>query len=155
MTQKESKDEAVIHKAENRINEASLLFLPPKNSPWGEVQHCDMLCTGVFMVTTAGHGGTMVSKDMAAILSPAARKCGFNHRGYICYEEDTQEDVVFRELLDKKLWIIPDRIKDKAAYEENINNSLKKYNPDYWKARQRGLETMRQTITAPCHNLKD
>ena len=104
MPQKKSEGETVMQGAQNRTFEASLLFSPPKNTPWGEVQHCDMLCTGVFMVTTAGHGGTMVSKDVAAILSPAARKCGFNHRGYICFEEDTQEDVVFRELLDKKLW---------------------------------------------------
>ena len=32
----------------------------------------------------------------------------------ICYEEDAQESVVLRELLDKKLWKIPDRIKDKG-----------------------------------------
>ena len=57
-----------------------------------------------------------------------------------CFEEDTQEEVVLRELLDKKLWKIPERIKDKAAFEENINRSIKRYNPEYWRARQSGLE---------------
>ena len=33
------------------------LYGPPKNSPWGEVQHSDMLCPGIFMVVTSGHGG--------------------------------------------------------------------------------------------------
>ena len=37
-------------------------------------------------------------------------------KGYICYEEDAQESVVLRELLDKKLWKIPDRIKDKGQF---------------------------------------
>lgn len=116
------------------------MYQEPKTSPWGEVQTCDVLCSGVFMVSTASHGGTMVSKDIAAALSPAARKCGFQQRGYLCYEEDSQESVVLRELLDKKLWKVPDRIKDTAAFEENINQSLREYNPDYWRSRQHGRE---------------
>ena len=44
------------------------------------------------------------------------------------------------ELLDKKLWAIPERIKDKAAFEENINKAVREYHPDYWRARQAGLE---------------
>ncbi len=82
----------------------------------------------------------MVSNDVAAFLSPAAKRCGFRRGGYLCFEEDTQEEVVLRELLDKKLWKIPERIKDKAAFEENINRSIKRYNPEYWRARQSGLE---------------
>lgn len=82
----------------------------------------------------------MISKDVADLLSPAARKCGFKQGGYFCFEEDSQEDVALRELLDKKLWAIPSRIKDRAAFEENINVSIREYNPDYWRARQRGLE---------------
>ena len=46
----------------------------------------------------------MVANEVAAVLSPAAKKCGFKDKGYICYEEDAQESVVLRELLDKKLW---------------------------------------------------
>lgn len=116
------------------------MYQSPKISPWGEVQTCDILCSGVFMVSTASHGGIMVAKDMAAMLSPAARKCGFQQGGFFCFEEDSQEAVVFRELLDKKLWSIPERVRDKAAFEENINKSLCEYNPDYWLARQKGLE---------------
>ena len=47
---------------------------------------------------------------------------------------------MLRELLDKKLWKIPECIKDEAAFEENINRSIKRYNPEYWRARQSGLE---------------
>jgi len=116
------------------------VYQQPEKSPWGEVQTCDTLCPGVFLVSTASHGGTMIAKDMAAALSPAARKCGFRQGGYLCFEEDSQESVALRELLDKKLWAVPDRIKDKAAFEENINKSIREYNPDYWRARQTGLE---------------
>lgn len=116
------------------------MYVKPFQSPWGEVQTCDTLCPGVFMVSTASHGGTLVSKEVTAMLSPAAKKCGFKLGDYLCFEEDSQEAVVLRELLDKKLWSIPRRIKDKAAFEENINQSLREYNPDYWRARASGRE---------------
>ena len=99
------------------------MFHAPKSSPWGEVQSCETLCPGVFLVSTASHGGTMVANEVAAVLSPAAKKCGFKDKGYICYEEDAQESVVLRELLDKKLWKIPDRIKDKGQFEEKLSPS--------------------------------
>ena len=104
------------------------MFHAPKSSPWGEVQSCETLCPGVFLVSTASHGGTMVANEVAAVLSPAAKKCGFKDKGYICYEEDAQESVVLRELLDKKLWNVPDRIKDKERFEENLNQSILQYN---------------------------
>ena len=77
------------------------MFHAPKSSPWGEVQSCEALCPGVFLVSTASHGGTMVANEVAAVLSPAAKKCGFKDKGYICYEEDAQESV--RDLAAKNL----------------------------------------------------
>lgn len=120
-----------------------MMYHEPTLSPWGKVQTCDSLCPGVFLVSTASHGGTLVSQEVSAMLSPA-QKCGFKQGGYLCFEEDSQENVVLRELLDKKLWSIPERIKDKAAFEENINKSLREYNPDYWRARARGREVANQ-----------
>jgi hypothetical protein len=64
------------------------MFTQPEKSPWGEVQTCDTLCPGVFLVSTASHGGTMVSKEVSAMLSPAAQRCGFRQGGYLCFEED-------------------------------------------------------------------
>lgn len=128
------------------------MFNNPENSPWGKVQTCDALCLGVFLVSTASHGGTMVSKEISAMLSSAARKCGFKQGGYLCFEEDCQESVVLRELLDKKLWSIPDRVRDKTAFEENINKSIREYNPEYWRARQAGLEKAPARQTVPVHS---
>ena len=128
------------------------MFNNPENSPWGKVQTCDVLCPGVFLVSTASHGGTMVSKEVSAMLSSAARKCGFKQGAYVCFEEDCKESVVLRELLDKRLWSIPDRVHDKAAFEESINKSIREYNPEYWRARQAGLEKAPARQTAPAHS---
>ena len=51
-----------------------MMYQEPEKSPWGKVQTCDLLCPGVFLVSTASHGGTMVSKEVAAFLSPAAKR---------------------------------------------------------------------------------
>ena len=54
------------------------MMFPPEYSPWGEVQHLEELCSGVFAVATASHGGIMVHRSIArTVLSPAARKHGF------------------------------------------------------------------------------
>lgn len=140
---------AAIQEKENR---SAGIFAAPKTSPWGDVQTCDMLCPGVFLVSTASHGGTLVSKDIVAMLSLAAQKCGFKQGGYLCFEEDCQESVVLRELLDKKLWSIPERIKNKEKFEENINKSIREHNPEYWRARQTGLERASSRLTAPAHS---
>ena len=61
------------------------------------------------------------------------------------------EKVVLRELLDKKLWKIPDRIKDKGQFEEKLNQSIRQYHPEYWRARQSGrkaAEAARSTAPA-------
>jgi hypothetical protein len=126
------------------------IFKAPQHSPWGEVQTCDTLGPGVFLISTSGHGGAMVAKDIAAILSPAARKCGFRMDGYLCFEEDSQEAVVLRELMDKGLWT-PTHTTDRAGFETRLNENIREYNPDYWKARQAGLERAAPRRAAPAH----
>lgn len=53
------------------------MYQEPNKSPWGAVQTCDTLCHGVFLVSTASHGGTMVSNDVAAFLSPQPSGAAF------------------------------------------------------------------------------
>ncbi len=144
---------AAIQAKQNREEPAPGLFAHPKASPWGEVDYSETLCPGVFLVTTAGHGGVMVAKDMEVALSPAARKCGERQNGFLCFEEDTAEAIVFRELLDKKLWDIPDRIKDRAAFEAGIDQSLQRYHPDYWRSREKGrIQHAPPAKPAPAHD---
>lgn len=40
----------------------------PMYSPWGNIQTCKILTPGVFEVTTASHGGIMVSRDNGFLL---------------------------------------------------------------------------------------
>lgn len=127
----------VLQAKQTRREKPAGQFTEPTFSPWGEVQTCDTLYPGVFLVSTDSHGGIMISKEAATFLSPAAKKCGIRQEGYLCFEEDTEENVILRELLDKQLWKIPDRIQDKEAFEESINQSLREYNPAYWQARNR------------------
>lgn len=111
---------------------------PPEYSPWGEVQHQEELCSGVFSVSTASHGGIMVHRSVAkAVLSPAARKHCFRDGSYYCFEEDCDAPVAIRELLDKGLYTAPvnDYFKP-GEYEKAIDRSLQEYHPDYWQARE-------------------
>jgi hypothetical protein len=143
---------AALQAAQSRQEPAAALFSQPKNSPWGEIDSCDVLCPGVFLVSTSSHGGTMVARDIEEFLSPAARKQGRRQNGFLCYEEDCDEAIVLRELLDKKLWDIPDRIKDRAAFEANIDQSLQRYHPDYWRSRDNGrIQHAPLTKPAPAH----
>ena len=113
-------------------------MFPPEYSPWGEVQHQEKLCSGVFSVSTASHGGIMVHRSVAkAVLSPAARKHCCRDGSYYCFEEDCDAPVAVRELLDKGLYTAPvnDYFKP-GEYERVINRSLQEYHPDYWKGRE-------------------
>jgi len=81
----------------------------------------------------------MVRKIAAGFLSPEARKIALNERSYLCFEEDCDEAVAMRELLDKKLWALPGRISDKAGYIDAIDSSLKRWHPEYWGKRQESI----------------
>lgn len=108
-------------------------------SPWGKIDWIETLTPDIDMVATASHGGIMVSREASFILTPAARKCGHWQGGYLCFEEDAEENIVLCELLDQKLWQIPNRIKDRDAFEESINQSIQNYHPEYWCAREKRL----------------
>ena len=113
-------------------------MFPHEYSPWGEVQHQEELCSGVFSVSTASHGGIMVHRSVAkAVLSPAARKHCFRDGSYYCFEEDCDAPVAIRELLDKGLYTAPvNGYFKQGEYERVINRSLQEYHPDYWKDRE-------------------
>ena len=61
----------------------------PSLSPWDEVQHCETIEEGIYIVSTAGHGGIMIAEELAPyVLSPEALSEGMREGGYYCYEED-------------------------------------------------------------------
>ena len=77
----------------------------PQYSPWGEIQHCEELCPGVYQVSTPGHGGVMARLGRASkLFSKAARAYSFVEGGYLCFEENCDSPVAIRELMDKGLY---------------------------------------------------
>lgn len=45
----------------------------PSYSPWGNIQECETLCPGVYSVSTPGHGGIMVRRELAERYSEKKR----------------------------------------------------------------------------------
>ena len=114
----------------------------PGYSPWGEVQTCETLCPGAYSVSTAGHGGVMVHRDLAdKVFRKEAKECGFAEGVYLCFEEDCGGPVALRELMDKKLYQAPvNQYFRPGEYEAVINRSLQTYHPEYWQAREKDLK---------------
>lgn len=70
----------------------------PRSTPWGASQNVIPLTRGFAWVSTASHGGIMVSEGQAKKhLSDAALKYGIPHNGYYCFEEDADASIVLFE----------------------------------------------------------
>ena len=90
------------------------MFDQPETSPWGEIQRCVPICHGVYQVSTASHGGVMLTARLA---------------------RDCQAAAVLLELLNKGLhkspqWFAPDQ------YRAALESTVKRYFPQYWRSRK-------------------
>lgn len=110
----------------------------PHWSPWGQIDHCQSLCPGVYEVDTPRHGGIMVEREFAtAIFSQEALRYSFLEDDYYCFEEDCDAQVAIRELLDQGL--VKTQVNNNFApgeYETVLNNVIRRWHPEYWAARQ-------------------
>lgn len=115
-------------------------MMKPMYSPWGEIQHCEMLTPHVFSVSTASHGGIMVNARAAkTIFSKDALNCAFRNDGFYCFEEDCDAPVAIRELMDRRLFTAPVNAYWKPGeYENCIDASVQRYHSDYWEVRETG-----------------
>lgn len=106
------------------------------DTPWGKIDTMHVLYTGIYNVETASHGGIMVHpKTVKELLSEDAQKCGSWFNGFLCFEEDCAAPVAIREFLDKGIMDAPvNSFYKEGEYSTCINDSIKKWNPDYWKA---------------------
>lgn len=113
----------------------------PSYSPWGKIQECKTLCPSVYSVSTPGHGGIMVRRELAEkIFRKEAMGCGFIEGGYLCFEEDCDAQVALRELMDKKMIQAPVNERfGPGAYEAVINSSVQIHHPEYWQAREKAI----------------
>jgi hypothetical protein len=70
------------------------------NTPWGVSQQVETIARGIHWVSTAGHGGLMISAGVAdKVLSQQAIKVAHPGRcgGYVAFEEDCSYAVAFYE----------------------------------------------------------
>ena len=107
-------------------------------SPWGRVQFCQVLCPGVFQISTAGHGGVMALNSVAKeVFSEEARSYGMPWNGYLCYEEDCAATVAILELLDQRRMREPVNEHYRwGEYRRVIESGVQRYYPGYWKKRE-------------------
>lgn len=105
-------------------------------SPWGGIQHSNVIAKGFKGVSTAGHGGYMVTSSFAEkYLSKACIKRGDIYYNYLCYEEDCCFALVELDLLVN----YGDKFKDKLVREDisledakkSLIKSISFYYPDY------------------------
>lgn len=125
----------------------------PPYSPWGEIQHCEELCPGVYQVSTASHGGVMAKLSVASkLFSMAVRQYSFVEGGYLCFEEDCEAPVAIRELMDKGLCKAPvNQYYGPGEYEAAIDRSIQRYQPEYWAYRERKLHLLERNQLSLFH----
>ena len=125
----------------------------PPYSPWGEIQHCEELCPGVYQVSTASHGGVMAKLSVASkLFSTAVRQYSFVEGGYLCFEEDFEAPVAIRELMDKGLYKAPvNQYYGPGEYEAAIDSSIQLYQPEYWAYRERKLHLLERNQLSLFH----
>lgn len=125
----------------------------PPYSPWGEIQHCEELCPGVYQVSTASHGGVMAKLSVASkLFSTAVRQYSFVEGGYLCFEEDCDSPVAIRELMDKGLCKAPvNQYYGPGEYEAAIDSSIQLYQPEYWAYRERKLRLLERNQLSLFH----
>ena len=83
----------------------------------------------------------MVAREfVAGNLSPAAQRYGFWEGGYLCFEEDSDAQIVLRELMDRGLYTAPiNEYFGPGEYSKCIDDTIRVCNPDYWRAHDAGL----------------
>jgi len=113
----------------------------PRNTPWGEKTHCTEIAIGVFSIFSyqddnKNPGGLMVRKGSDGFLSDYARKIAVKFGNYLCFVEGRNSKLIYRELLDKKMWEVP-RYMDYAKTIEDINRNVQNNHPEYWEQRQK------------------
>lgn len=65
---------------------------------------------------------------------------GFWEGGYLCFEEDSDAQIVLRELMDRGLYTAPvNKYFGPGEYSKCIDDTIRVCHPDYWRAHEAGL----------------
>lgn len=95
----------------------------PKNTPWGQTQHAEKLARGIYMLTTAGHGGIYL--DGSRQLEIGKRSKWLDSAAF--WEEDCDWAVPVAFFKSAILRHNPDMEKSIKAAENQIKND-----PEYY-----------------------
>lgn len=90
------------------------------------------------------------------IFSKEAAACGFQENGYICFEEDCAATVAIRELMDRGIYQAPvNEYYNAGEYSSMIDDSIRRYYPDYWRKREKQLSKGSNVIPTKKKNNKE
>ena len=95
------------------------------NTPWGPSQDINRVAEGITFVSTAGHGGLRLEKELIALLPPLALRTTFNRQGFAGWFE---EDVDWAWVVLCLPWLFPE------AQQEPARRTLECFHPDELKA---------------------
>lgn len=96
------------------------------HTPWGKSHTKTKLAPGIYWVSTASHGGAMLSLKAAQQLSEPARKAGIPCGNYLAYEEDCAFHVLAWEM--PELFNVPG---SSVPSREVSRRALSLYQPEY------------------------
>ena len=108
------------------------------HSPWGSIQQCIPIQYGVRWVSTASHGGLMVTADVAA-KQLSQRAIDLAHPGvcgdHVCFEEDCSYAIAFFEHPE---WAVILEVNDKdgrrdiPTIKDNMAHIIEQWVPEYF-----------------------
>lgn len=112
----------------------------PEHTPWGRAQETAVLMWGcctdgtpvpvLWQVSTPGHGGTRVHRELAArFLNHMPKECHAYGGSRLWYEEDCESTVplfIFYNGLDPSCWLVQD---GKQFPRERLLESIKRWMP--------------------------
>jgi hypothetical protein len=88
-----------------RLEGDGVTVATPTTSPWGAVEQSTLLSDGLWMVSTAAHGGLMLDQRLARHLSDPFKRMATthvsHHRPYACFEEDVDWAFALLELQER------------------------------------------------------
>jgi hypothetical protein len=97
----------------------------PKNSPWGQIDHCETLSEGIYWVSTPGHGGLMIRSGAAKLSKAAKDLAGESFSTFDCFEEDCAWAVAAYELLSAGITVSAN------TSPADIKKTIMRWYPEY------------------------
>lgn len=102
------------------------------SSPWGQIQVSTQVAPGIRWVSTAGHGGLMVTARVAEKeLSHQVQEMGNRYGDYYCYEEDCAWALAARELTAVRDHAIKQEGQTAERFDETVRGTIQRWYPEY------------------------